>query len=99
MNNGKYVIPHVDEIRVLALNYLISTGGGVTCTYDPIDEYKNYIVGPQMVFPRERICKVEEISIEEKRWHTLDVSKIHGVENLVGDRISVSISLLDYNLL
>lgn len=99
MEHGNYVMPHIDEIRKVALNYLITTGSGITCIYEPIAEYANYIVGPQMVFPPNRIVKTDKISIDEKRWHTLDVSKIHGVENLTSKRISVSVSLLSYNLL
>lgn len=95
MDSGKYVMPHIDEIRSTALNYIIVTGNGTTCIYEPTEEYKNYIVGPQMVFPKDRINKVHEQTIDINRWHTLDVTKIHGVENLNGSRVSITVSLSD----
>lgn len=99
MDSGNYVMPHIDEIRTVALNYLITTGNGITCIYEPTEQYKDYIVGPQMVFPKERLVKVDEKTIDNKRWHTLDVTRIHGVENLNGSRVSITVSLLDRTLL
>lgn len=99
MSKGTYVMPHVDEIRQLALNYLITTGNASTCIYAPKEEYKNYTVGPQMVFPKDRIIKVQEEVIDVHRWHTLDVTSIHGVEHINSTRISVTVSLMDQTLL
>ncbi len=95
MTGGVIVVPHIDEIRQGALNYILSSGGtDVTTTfYEPLN--KDLVAVPQQAFPYDRISIKDSTVILEEQWHILDVTKIHGVENLSPNeyRISISISL------
>lgn len=97
MYGGTTITPHIDEMRTKALNYVVSTGGdSKTCFYKPKKEFDHLIAYPQTIFPFDRLELVQEIYIEPYRWHELDVTKIHSVENLDPKlkRISLSVSIL-----
>jgi hypothetical protein len=97
MYGGTTITPHIDEMRTKALNYVISTGGeSKTCFYKPKKEYQHLVAYPQTVFPFDRLELVEEIQIEPYKWHELNVTEIHSVENLdpTLKRISLSLSFL-----
>lgn len=97
MYGGTTITPHIDEMRTSALNYVVSTGGNSkTCFYKAKKEYEHLIAYPQTIFPFERLELLEEICIQPHRWHRLDVSTIHSVENLdpALKRISLSLSFL-----
>ena len=97
MYGGKSITPHVDEMRSYAYNYVIDTGGDTsTCFWKPKTEYEHLKVYAQTVFPYDRLDLVEEIKIEQGRWHRLDTRQIHSVENLdpTKKRISLSLSIL-----
>jgi hypothetical protein len=95
--NGKMLIPHIDEIRNIALNYLIDQGGDnvETVFYKPLQQYKDFDIKPLMAFPLDRIEKIYSEIILNNQWHCLDVQTIHSVINLAPGRkrIAVSISL------
>ena len=97
MHSGTTITPHIDEMRRYAVNYVISTGGNsVTSFYKPKLEFEHLHVYPQTVFPFDRLDKIKEIQIEPHRWHRLDTSVIHSVENIdpTLKRISLSLSYL-----
>lgn len=97
MYGGTTITPHIDEMRTYALNYVISTGGNSrTCFYKPKEEYSHLRVYPQTVFPVDRLELVDEVQIEAHRWHRLDTTTIHSVENLDPrlKRISLSLSFI-----
>jgi hypothetical protein len=97
MYGGTTITPHIDEMRVKALNYVISTGGNSkTCFYKPKTEFEHLIAYPQTVFPFDRLELLEEVHIQPHKWHELNVTKIHSVENLdpLLKRISLSLSFL-----
>lgn len=97
MYGGTTITPHIDEMRRKAVNYVITTGGNSkTCFYKPKAEYNNLIAYPQTVFPFDRLDLVEEVRIEPYRWHSLNVTEIHSVENLDPQlkRISLSLSYI-----
>lgn len=97
MYGGTTITPHIDEMRTRALNYVISTGGqSKTCFYKPKTEYQHLVAYPQTVFPFDRLELVEEIQIQPYKWHELNVTEIHSVENLdpTLKRISLSLSFL-----
>ena len=78
---GNALLPHVDkgyhtDSRGAAWNYLLSEPGPRTCFYQTSD--MNSVT--------------ESIVIPKSVWHELDVSVLHGVENIETDRISLSIS-------
>jgi len=79
---GNTLLPHVDkgyhtDSRSVAWNYLLSEPGPTTCFYGSQDI--NNIL--------------ESVIIPKSVWHELDVSVLHGVEDILSDRISLSISL------
>ena len=97
MYGGTTITPHIDEMRTRAFNYVIQTGGNSkTCFYKPKKEYEHLTAYPQTVFPFDRLELVEEVYIEPYKWHQLNVTKIHSVENLDPSlkRISLSLSFL-----
>lgn len=97
MYGGTTITPHIDEMRTYALNYVVVTGGNSrTCFYKPKAEYSHLRVYPQTVFPIDRLELVDEIQIEPHRWHRLDTSTIHSVEDLDPQlkRISLSLSFI-----
>jgi hypothetical protein len=97
MYGGTTITPHIDEMRSYAFNYVVATGGNSrTCFYKPKAEYSHLRVYPQTVFPIDRLELVDEIQIEPHRWHRLDTTTIHSVENLDPQlkRISLSLSFI-----
>jgi hypothetical protein len=97
MYSGKSITPHVDEMRRHAYNYILDTGGEAsTCFWKPMPAFGHLKVYPQTVFPYNRLDLIEEIKIEQGRWHKLDTQQIHSVENLDPSkkRISLSLSIL-----
>jgi len=97
MYGGTTITPHIDEMRKFAYNYVIDTGGdSKTLFWTPKPEYKHLMIYPQTIFPYDRIDVLDEISIDLYRWHRLDTSTIHSVENLnpTKKRISLSLSFL-----
>lgn len=97
MYGGTTITPHIDEMRSSALNYVVSTGGqSKTCFYKAKKEYEHLTPYPQTVFPFERLELMEEVQIEPYKWHQIDVTKIHSVENIdpTKKRISLSLSIL-----
>lgn len=94
MKGGSIITPHIDEVRSWVYNYIIETGEAVTKFYNPKKEYNHLIAYPQTVFTVDGIEEVDAINIEANRWHYLNVSNIHNVENIVtgGRRLSLSLS-------
>jgi hypothetical protein len=97
MSGGNFVAPHIDEIRNGALNYIIQTGGPDVKTklYKPKTEYANLKVTPQTIFLYDTIDEVHSETLPTNKWHILDVTQIHSVNDLdpLGIRISISVSL------
>jgi hypothetical protein len=91
---GEYVFPHVDALRTNAWNYIIDSGDADTCFYEPKAEFSNLPLYPVTYVPYDRVNKIQTYKIESKRWHCLDVSKMHGVENIKSIRIALSISFV-----
>jgi hypothetical protein len=93
MYGGPIIIPHVDEGRSYVYNYLLDTGGAVTKFYKNAKGYENLKAYPQTVFTYDRIEEIESIDIEKNRWHYLDVTKVHNVENIRPGQKRISLSL------
>jgi len=95
MHGGRNIPPHVDEIRYKAYNYVISTGNATTSFYQPKQEFKHLSVYPHTTFTEDRIELIDQITIEPRRWHEINTSMIHSVNNLDYPRISLSLSVVD----
>lgn len=93
MHGGSTVTPHIDEGRTYVYNYILDTGSGVTKFYKNGTEYEHLKAYPQTIFPFDRIQEIETIDIEKNRWHYLNVSKIHNVENIQPSQKRISLSL------
>lgn len=97
MYGGTTINPHIDEMRTYAYNYLINSGGeSHTLFYEAKDEFKHLIAYPQTIFPYDKLDIIDDIQIDLGRWHKLDTSIIHSVENLdpTKKRISLSLSFI-----
>jgi hypothetical protein len=92
MEGGLRVVPHTDYIRKYALNYLISDAGPETVLYKPKQEYSHLEIFGGPSFEYNRLDIVERAVIEQYKWHLLDVSSIHSVENILQPRLAITIS-------
>lgn len=68
---------HVDPGRVNAFNYIIETGGSNVETV-----FWNNIQGEQ---------ELQRVKIEPFRWCSLDVSIPHSIENILYDRVLITV--------
>jgi hypothetical protein len=93
MHSGEKITPHVDEGRTSVYNYILETGGGITKFYKNAKGYEHLTVYPQTIFTYDRIEETETINIETNRWHYLNVTKIHNVENIQLNQKRISLSL------
>ena len=93
-DQGSLFFPHVDLIRKTAINYLIESGDADTIFFEPIEEFKNLVPKPSTYIPHSRIKEIKKIKIDEGKWHQLDVSKIHNVENIKSRRLAITISFI-----
>jgi hypothetical protein len=87
---GTFFFPHVDLLRSKAVNYLITTADATTSFYTP----NGFTPEPNTVIARDRISLTKRFKIEHNRWHELDVTLVHSVENINGVRIAVTLSLV-----
>lgn len=93
MHGGNWTPPHIDELRRLSYNYLLTDDGASTVFYKPKDEYTDYTCGPYMIFPQDRLTLTEEIHIEPRRWHQFPSTVIHGVKHTPEFRASITIGI------
>jgi hypothetical protein len=93
MHGGATITPHIDEGRTRVYNYILETAGGITKFYKKAKGYEHLTAYPQTIFTYDRIAEIETIDIEQNRWHYLDVSKIHNVENIQSNQKRISLSL------
>lgn len=73
---------HKDYGRTECINYLIETGGPMA-SLDIYDEGKNLLISEK---------------IPAKKWHWIDVTKLHGVSNIESIRMSISIGHFTRNI-
>jgi hypothetical protein len=95
MHGGKNIPPHVDEIRSNAYNYIIETGNATTSFYQPKKEFDHLRVYPHTTFDLDKLELIEQIKIQPRRWHEINTSMIHGVDNLDYSRVSLSLSIIN----
>jgi hypothetical protein len=92
---GKYFYPHIDFIRHRAINYIIETGGELVETrfYEPKEKYKHLTFLSRSYIPYEKLNLIESVVIKPFKWHSMEVNKIHSVENLDPNKKRVSLTL------
>jgi hypothetical protein len=98
MTNGTHLVPHIDEIRIKALNYVIETGGSnvITSFYKVKEQYKHLKASPRCFIPLDRLDPIEQICIKKDSWHSLAVSNIHDVGNIETDKRRIILTLSVY---
>lgn len=98
--NGSFFPPHVDLVRYKAINFPIELGGSNVTTdfWKPKDEYSHLKITPRTAFPYDRIEKIGSYKVELHKWHQLDVTKIHSVENMEPGLRRMSITLSKFNV-
>jgi hypothetical protein len=74
---------HQDIGRKIAYNYLINGGG----------------LNVETCFYNNKLKVIQQIKIEERRWHRLNVSVFHNVINLESPRIALTVSPQEINWL
>ena len=80
----------MDQNRTFAYNYLIETGGEKVYT----------VIYTQKAAPGPfsgDLTLLEQIAIKPRKWHSIDVTRVHAVCNIHQNaiRVSVSVTYLD----
>jgi hypothetical protein len=92
MYDGPGVYPHLDYPRTTATNYILTDSTATTCFYR---HKTNPNLKPsqsvEIIMPDE-IELIDSVVLEHHRWHQLDVTKIHSVENITIPRVALTIS-------
>jgi hypothetical protein len=92
MYDGPKVYPHMDYPRTLATNYILTESTATTCFYrhklipDLKPSCRNELIHP------DEIELIDSVVLEHHRWHQLDVTKIHNVENITIPRVALTLS-------
>lgn len=71
------VMIHVDHNRTEAINYIILSGGD----------------NVQTSFYSNDLILLSQIKIKNKKWHKLKVDVKHSVNNIISDRIAITIHI------
>jgi hypothetical protein len=84
MTEGTHLVPHIDEMRIRAINYVIETGGSNVTTnfYRVKKKYQHLKASPRTYIPRNKLIPIEKICIQKEKWHSLSVQQIHDVRNI-----------------
>ena len=85
--------PHTDTLpRIWALNYNLDPGGDnvITSWYQ---ERGHSILRPGPCRPQDisQLDVLESVQIQPRRWHLLNTQVLHGVENIHGPRIAITL--------
>lgn len=87
--------PHADaSFRNWVLNYSLQTGGpNVITSWYQCNGAPVVRPSPEAYRPADitEFEKIESVQFEPCRWHLLNASILHGVENIQTDRISISL--------
>jgi hypothetical protein len=95
---GTHLVPHIDEIRTRAINYVIDLGGPNVMTnfYRIKRNYKHLTASPRTYIPRSKLQRIEQICVEQERWIALAVNHIHDVRNIRVKRKRIILTLSVY---
>jgi len=83
------ILPHKDIGRNYALNYLLTTGGGVLSHYTQIiGNYKGGFVS------LNNVVQTSIVDIQPFRWHIICTSELHGVSNICAPRKAITLNVV-----
>jgi len=92
MFDGDRIYPHMDYPRIFAINYILTDSTATTCFY----KHKlNPDIRPSKTNEAISLNDIEltdSVILEHHRWHYIDVTKIHNVENITVPRIAITVS-------
>jgi len=92
MFDGPRVYPHLDYPRTYAINYLLTKSTATTCFYKHKTNPNLKPTRSNELFSPDEIELVESVVLDHHRWHQLDVTKIHNVENITVPRVALTLS-------
>ncbi len=91
VSGGSYMIPHIDppKHRTQSMVYVLSQGDtpAVTTWYKSKKEFEHLIVPHSVSIPFEHLDPIEELVAEPDMWYWYNVSVMHSVTNLSGNRM------------
>lgn len=95
MVNGTFVVPHIDENRKYAYNYLIQADPNTSTNfYKPKAEFCHLSATPATVIPYDRLDVISKQIIQKFKWHRFPTNIIHSVENISRPRIALTVSVV-----
>jgi hypothetical protein len=92
MHSGLRTHPHMDFPRTIAVNYILTESTATTCFYEHIQNPNIIPTKNNEIFSLDEIKLVDSVVLDHHRWHQLDVTKIHSVENITIPRIALTLS-------
>ena len=92
MFDGPSVYPHFDYPRTFAINYILTESDATTCFYKHKTQVDLKPTQSNELFSPGEIELVESVVLDHHRWHQLDVTKIHNVENITVPRVALTLS-------
>lgn len=92
MFDGSRVYPHFDFPRTYAINYLLTESTATTCFYKHKTNADLKPTRSNELFSLDEVELVESVVLDHHRWHRLDVTKIHNVENITVPRVALTLS-------
>ena len=97
-NNLSYLPPHIDAIRTLGLNYIISEGGVNTLTtMYKMDSPKSTKARDIQMIPYEELDLSFSVKTIKDNWYATDIQNYHSVDNIETQRTILSISFNHIN--
>ena len=92
MHEGQRIHAHVDHFRTCAINYILTESTASTCFYKhkTIADFKE--TEGHRIISMDDIELIESVILEHHRWHQLDVSAIHNVENITMPRAAITLT-------
>ena len=92
MYDGLKTYPHFDYPRTIATNYILTESTATTCFYKHKMNPELTPTHPHQIVSPNDIELVDSVVLEHHRWHQLDVTKIHSVENITVPRVALTLS-------
>jgi len=91
VNGGNYMIPHIDppKHRTESMVYVLSQGNtpAITTWYKSKKEFEHLEIRHSVSIPFEHLDPIEEVTAQTDTWYWYNVSVMHSVTNLSGDRM------------
>lgn len=90
--------PHSDRTRIFALNYYITEGGNnvETIMYDRYDDYISG-QGTGKIFKYNELTLDKTYHLKTNQWYALNARQVHSIENILTQRIILTISFHHLN--